>query len=115
MTVGFEVPETKLAKIPELFDAYLEPLNDQYNSLSVYLLPKLSLLERHDLREFIKAFYPDLPADKAKERIDYILQEAKGNYQSTLNLLTDLNNDALYPQQAARIAQLNDDDLWSNV
>lgn len=115
MTVGFEVPETKLAKIPELFDAYLEPLNDQYNSLSVYLLPQLLLLERQDLREFIKAFYPDLPQDKAKQRIDHILQEAKGNYQFTLNLLTDLNNDALYTRQTVRTAQPNDDDLWSTV
>lgn len=113
MTVGYELPDAMLPKMPEFFADNIEPLNDQYNSLSVYLLPRLMLLERHDLREFIKAFYPDLPQDKAKTRIEYILNEAKGNYQNTLNLLTDLNNDALYLQGKTQATPLDDDDFMN--
>ena len=111
MTVGYELPDPMLPRMPSFFADNLEPLNDQYNSLSVYLLPQLMLLERQDLREFIKAFYPDLPQDKARTRIEYILGEAQGNYQKTLNLLTDLNNDVLYQQSNAHQTPLGDDDF----
>ncbi|MBU0653874.1 MAG: hypothetical protein KJ914_01955 [Gammaproteobacteria bacterium] len=111
ITLGYELPDVMLPRMQGFFATDLDPLNDQYNSLSVYLLPQLMLLERRDLSEFIKAFYPDLPQDKAKARIEYILGEAKGNYQNTLNLLTDLNNDALYLQGTTQQASTGDDDF----
>jgi hypothetical protein len=109
LTVGYELPNPMLPSMPGFFAENLEPLNDQYNNLSVYLLPQLMLLERQDLREFIKVFYPDLPPEKAKARIEYILQQANGNYRDTLNLLTDLNNDSASTPDNIAKPSLSDD------
>lgn len=111
MTLGFELPNP--AAMPQAFEKNLEPLNDQYQDFSVYLLPQLPLLQRHDLREFIKGFYPDLPRDKANARIDYMMVQGGGNYQKTLDLLTDLNNDALYAGVQPAPNPASDDDIWS--
>lgn len=111
MTLGFELPNP--AAMPQAFEKMLEPLNDRYQDFSVYLLPQLPLLQRHDLREFIKGFYPDLPRDKANARIDYIMVQGGGNYQKTLDLLTDLNNDALYAGGQPDPNPFSDDDIWS--
>lgn len=111
MTLGLELPNP--AAMPGAFGTHLEPLNDElYPHLSVYLLPQLPLLQAHDLREFIKRFFPSLPRDKANQAIDYILLTARGNYQSTLNLLTNLNNDAFYSQGQTTPHNIRDD--WSS-
>ena len=90
MTLGIEVAEPDM--VEEAFNEWLEPLNNQYNNLSVDLLPQLPLLSERDLRKFMRRFFSSLPPARVSEEIKLIMEAAKGNYQKTIDLLSDLNN-----------------------
>lgn len=97
ITLGFELTHPHIME--EAFEECVEPLNDEYRNLSAHLLPRLELLSERDIRDFLKRFFPDWSRNRMRTEIALIMEEARGNYPATLNMLNNINNRPALPDE----------------